>query len=164
MVIVVFCPQSSLLSGCCFADGAWWVLLSGLSWFPSKIACGPLLLHQAPSPHPSIVGGFKSLKQDVSFGLEAFKKVSRLTMMCGSKINLFFFQKLKLLTIEYDNLKNCVSKMKWIRVIRHHLMMSLVKQGSKINNFCLKVARLDFLGGIPPKFEHNYIAIIKCII
>ena len=37
-----------------------WVPLSGLlSWLPSKIACSTLLLHQAPSPHPSIVDGFK---------------------------------------------------------------------------------------------------------
>ena len=36
----------------------WWVPLSGFSWLPSKIACGPLLLLQAPSPHPSIVDRF----------------------------------------------------------------------------------------------------------
>ena len=35
-----------------------WMPLSGLSWLP-RIACSPLLLHQAPSPHPSIVDGFK---------------------------------------------------------------------------------------------------------
>ena len=39
-----------------------WVPLSGLSWLPYKIACGPLLLHQAPSPHPSIVDGFNDSK------------------------------------------------------------------------------------------------------
>ena len=38
-----------------------WVPLSGLSWLPYKIACGPLLLHQAPSPHPSIVDGFNEV-------------------------------------------------------------------------------------------------------
>ena len=38
-----------------------WVPLSGLSWLPYKIACGPPLLHQAPSPHPSIVDGFNEV-------------------------------------------------------------------------------------------------------
>ena len=42
-------------------DGGWWVPLIGLSWLPSRLACGPPLFHQAPSPHPStcIVDGFK---------------------------------------------------------------------------------------------------------
>ena len=36
----------------------------GCHGLPSKIACGPLLLLQAPSPPPSIVDGFKALKYD----------------------------------------------------------------------------------------------------
>ena len=39
--------------------GAWWVPLTGLSWLPSRLACSPLLFHQAPSPHPSIFDGFR---------------------------------------------------------------------------------------------------------
>ena len=42
----------------------WWLPLSGLSWLPSKIACDPLLLLQAPSPHPFIDDGLKALKYD----------------------------------------------------------------------------------------------------
>ena len=34
-------------------DGAWWLLLTGLSWLPSWLA-----FHQAPSPHLSIHDGF----------------------------------------------------------------------------------------------------------
>ena len=51
-VLVSIC--ASFLSGS-LCDGAWWVPLSGLSWLPSKIACSPLLPHEAPSSHPSIV-------------------------------------------------------------------------------------------------------------
>ena len=39
-------------------DGARWVLLTGLSRLPYRLACSPLLFHKAPSPHPSVVGGF----------------------------------------------------------------------------------------------------------
>ena len=39
-------------------DGAWWVPLTGLAWLPSRLACSPLLFHQTPSPHLSIVDGF----------------------------------------------------------------------------------------------------------
>ena len=51
--------------------GAWWVLLSGLSWLPSRIAYSPLLFHQASSPHPSIVNfdGFKSYLKTVRVNL-----------------------------------------------------------------------------------------------
>ena len=55
-VLVSICSSFPSDSQC---DGAWWVPLSGLSWLPSKIACRPLPLLQVPSPHPSIVDGFK---------------------------------------------------------------------------------------------------------
>ena len=73
IVILVFCPQppsslDAVLVSICASlhwgsqcDGAWCVPLSGLSWLPSKIACGPLPLLQAPSPHPPIVDGFNVL-------------------------------------------------------------------------------------------------------
>ena len=73
IVILVFCPQppsslDAVLVSICTSlhwgsqcDGAWCVPLSGLSWLPSKIACGPLPLLQAPSPHPPIVDGFNVL-------------------------------------------------------------------------------------------------------
>ena len=72
VVIVVFLPPTLpplwmlfIVSICTFfyrgsqCDGAWWVPFTGLSWLPSRLACGPLLFHEAPSPHPSIVDGFK---------------------------------------------------------------------------------------------------------
>ena len=55
-----------LLSICVFfhwgfhCDGAWRVPLTCLSWLPSKLVCGPLLFHQAPFPHPSIIDEFNS--------------------------------------------------------------------------------------------------------
>ena len=63
-VLVSICTSFHWGSQC---DGAWWVPLSGLSWLPSKITCGPLLGHQAPSPHPSIVDGCNHLFKSTVF-------------------------------------------------------------------------------------------------
>ena len=56
LFLVSICTFFHWVSQC---DSAWWVPLARLSWLPSRLACNPLLFYQAPSPHPSIVDGFK---------------------------------------------------------------------------------------------------------
>ena len=98
------CPQPSLPFKCAFfhwgsqCDGASWVLLTGLSWLPSRLTCGSLQFHQTPSPHPSIVdvfnyrisslGWLSLIIVNHSFYLARFLRISiKLCSKCSVRLN-----------------------------------------------------------------------------